>query len=78
MLCAWVVARSDERLGYVSGISRIAGMLLLQMPAPQAFILMRNLLERHCLRSFYGGADARDDVSQLIPGIYQHILNHAG
>jgi hypothetical protein len=63
MLCAWVVARSDEGLGYVPGVSRIAGMLLLQMPAPQAFTLMRNLLERHCLRSFYGGPGAREDVS---------------
>jgi hypothetical protein len=65
MLCAWVVARTDEGLGYVSGIARIAGMLLLQMPPPQAFTLMRNLLERHCLRSFYGGSSTKDDVSQL-------------
>jgi hypothetical protein len=70
MLCAWVVARSDEGLGYVSGVSRIAGMLLLQMPAPQAFTLMRNLLERHCLRCFYGGSSAQDDVSNLI----RHLL----
>jgi hypothetical protein len=62
MLCAWVVARSDEGLGYVPGVSRIAGMLILQMPVQQAFTLMRNLLERHCLRSFYGGPSAKDDV----------------
>jgi hypothetical protein len=62
MLVAWVVARSDEGLSYVPGIAKIAGMLLLQMPCPQAFTLMRNLLERHCLRSFYGGPSAKEDV----------------
>jgi TBC1 domain family member 14 len=62
MLCAWVVARTDEGLPYVPGIARVAGMILLQMPPAQGFLVMRNLLERHCLRSFYGGPSAQDDV----------------
>lgn len=63
MLCAWVVARSDEGLGYVTGASKIAAMLLLNMPATQAFLVMRNLLERHCMRSFFGGFTTKDEVS---------------
>ena len=66
MLCAWVVARSDEGLGYVTGIAKIAAMILLNMPPQQGFIVMRNLLERHCLRSFYGGMASKDDVSGSI------------
>lgn len=63
MLCAWVVSRSDEGLGYVVGISKIAAMVLINMSPVQGFIVMRNLLERHCLRSFYGGIGSKDDVS---------------
>jgi hypothetical protein len=66
MLRAWVVSRSDEGLSYTPGVARIAGMLLINMPANQAFIVMRNLLERHCLRSFYGGPGAQDDVSIVL------------
>ncbi|EIM92189.1 RabGAP/TBC [Stereum hirsutum FP-91666 SS1] len=62
MLFAWVVSRSDEGLGYVKGVARIAAMVLLNMPAPQGFILMRNVLERHCMRAFYGGMATKDDV----------------
>ncbi|KAK1233672.1 hypothetical protein PQX77_003167 [Marasmius sp. AFHP31] len=62
MLCAWVVARSDEGLGYVFGASKIAAMFLLNMPIQQGFVVMRNLLERHCMRSFYGGERSKDDV----------------
>ncbi|EGN93115.1 hypothetical protein SERLA73DRAFT_163637 [Serpula lacrymans var. lacrymans S7.3] len=62
MLCAWVVSRSDEGLGYVTGISKIAAMFLINMPPHQGFIVMRNLLERHCMRSFYGGAAAKEEV----------------
>ena len=65
MLCAWVVARSDEGLGYVPGVAKIAAMLLLNMAPPQAFVVMRNLLERHCLRCFYGGLASKDEVSLL-------------
>lgn len=66
MLCAWVVARSDEGLGYVVGVAKIAAMILLNMPPQQGFIVMRNLLERHCLRSFYGGMASKDDVSGIL------------
>ncbi|KAI0756334.1 rab-GTPase-TBC domain-containing protein [Daedaleopsis nitida] len=62
MLCAWVVSRSDEGLGYVGGIAKIAAMILINMSPVQGFIVMRNLLERHCLRSFYGGMNSKDDV----------------
>ena len=65
MLCAWVVSRSDEGLGYTVGAAKIAAMLLINMPAQQGFIVMRNLLERHCLRSFFGGERAKDDVSPV-------------
>jgi hypothetical protein len=64
MLCAWVVSRSDEGLGYTFGIAKIAAMFLISMPAQQGFVVMRNLLERHCMRSFYGGGAAREDVSR--------------
>ncbi|TFK56724.1 RabGAP/TBC [Heliocybe sulcata] len=66
ILCAWVVSRSDEGLGYTRGIAKVAGMFLINMSPPQAFVVMRNLLERHCLRSFYGGPGARDDVVDLV------------
>lgn len=63
LLCAWVVARADEGLGYVEGIAKIGGMLLLNLSSPnQAFMVLRNLLEKSCLRAFYGGHEARDDV----------------
>lgn len=62
MLCAWVVSRGDEALGYVMGISKVAAMFVLNMPPPEGFVAMRNLLDRHCMRSFYGGASAKDDV----------------
>ena len=65
MLCAWVVSRSDEGLEYAFGAARIAAMLLINMPTQQSFIVMRNLLERHCLRSFFGG-ERKDDVSFVL------------
>lgn len=80
MLCAWVVSRSDEGLGYVYGIAKIAAMILLNMAAPQGFVVMRNLLERHCMRSFYGGLTSKDDVGLTLPLFYLHslIFNTAG
>lgn len=69
MLCAWVVSRSDEGLGYAMGAAKIAAMLLINLPAQQAFIVMRNLLERHCMRSFYGGERSKDDVCAIHSGI---------
>jgi Rab-GTPase-TBC domain len=65
MLCAWVVSRSDEGLGYASGAAKIAAMLLITMPVQQGFVVMRNLLERHCIRSFFGGEGTKDDVIYL-------------
>ena len=65
LLCAWVVSRADEGLGYIPGTSRIAAMILINMSAPQGFVVMRNLLERHCLRSFYGDTNTKDDVSRI-------------
>ncbi|KAI0274976.1 rab-GTPase-TBC domain-containing protein [Gloeopeniophorella convolvens] len=62
MLYAWIVSRSDEGLGYVNGTAKIAAMILLNMPAAPGFIVMKNLLERHCMRSFYGGLSTKDDV----------------
>ncbi|KAG5650741.1 hypothetical protein H0H81_011185 [Sphagnurus paluster] len=62
MLCAWVVSRSDEGLGYTLGAAKIAAMLLINMPVQQGFVVMRNFLERHCIRSFYGGEGSREDV----------------
>ncbi|KAA1467948.1 RabGAP/TBC [Dentipellis sp. KUC8613] len=62
MLYAWVVARSDEGLGYTKGVAKIAAMILLNMPAVQGFIVMRNLLERQCMRAFYGGMATKDEV----------------
>ncbi|CAE6446006.1 unnamed protein product [Rhizoctonia solani] len=62
LLCAWVVSRSDEGLGYVKGVASVAGMFLINMSGDDAFVCMRNLLERHCFRSFYGGPSARDDI----------------
>jgi len=66
MLCAWVVSRADEGLRYVHGTAKIAGMILLNMRPQQGFIVMRNLLERHCMRSFYGSVSANDDVSAAV------------
>ena len=65
MLCAWVVARSDEGLGYVAGVAKIAAMLLINMAPAPGFLVMRNVLERHCMRSFYGGLSSKDDVSSF-------------
>ena len=67
MLSAWVVARRDEGLGYVHGVAKIAAMFLLNMRPPEGFLAMRNLLERHCMRAFFGGIGTKDDVSPLLP-----------
>ncbi|KAL4062982.1 rab-GTPase-TBC domain-containing protein [Scleroderma yunnanense] len=87
MLCAWVISRADEGLVYRHGIAKIAAMMLINIPAPQAFIAMRNLLERHCLRSFYGGTGAKEDVdayyrifdtllADSMPKIYFNFKQH--
>ena len=74
MLFAWVVSRSDEGLDYAFGAARIAAMLLINMPSQQSFIVMRNLLERHCLRSFFGGERAKDDVSIVLGFVSKSTL----
>jgi hypothetical protein len=74
MLCAWVVSRSDEGLGYTLGAAKIAAMLLIVMPVQQGFVVMRNLLERHCLRSFFGGESTKDDVKHLFLTFYPTIF----
>lgn len=73
MLCAWVVSRSDEGLGYVLGAAKIAAMLLITMPVQQGFVVMRNLLERHCIRSFFGGEETKDDVKRFF-GVFGYFL----
>ena len=73
MLCAWVVSRSDEGLDYAFGAARIAAMLLLNMPSQEGFIVMRNLLERHCLRSFFGGEHTKEDVSICVKLLYRRV-----
>ena len=55
--------RRHDRFLQVVGASRIGAMLLINMAVPQAFIAMRNLMDRHCLRAFYGGPSAKEDVS---------------
>ena len=62
MLSAWIVSRRDEGLGYVHGVVKIAAMFLLDMRAPEGFLAMRNLLERHYMRSFFGGPGAKGSV----------------
>ncbi|KIJ22053.1 hypothetical protein PAXINDRAFT_64371 [Paxillus involutus ATCC 200175] len=74
MLCAWVVSRADEGLGYTRGSSRIAAMILVNMSAPQGFVVMRNLLERHCMRSFYGGTSTKEDVEAYYRRIFDTLL----
>ncbi|KAF9015658.1 rab-GTPase-TBC domain-containing protein [Cyathus striatus] len=87
MLYAWVVARSDEGLGYTLGAARIAAMVLINMPNQQGFIVMRNLLERHLLRSFFGGERSKEDVeayyrifdtllADCMPKIYFNFKQH--
>lgn len=41
----------------VRGVHLLAGMLLMNMNVAVAFICLRNLLDRPCLRAFYCGID---------------------
>ncbi len=50
----------------MKGTAQIGGMLLINLPLDQAFLTMRNLIDRHCLRSFYGGEGSDDDVSTYV------------
>ncbi|KAG8812786.1 hypothetical protein FRC17_001821 [Serendipita sp. 399] len=87
LMLAWIVARSDEGLGYNMGAARIGAMLLINIPLPQAFLTMRNLLDRHCMRSFYGGQRSKEDVeayfrifdtllADSLPKIYFNFKQH--
>ncbi|EJD54286.1 hypothetical protein AURDEDRAFT_51327 [Auricularia subglabra TFB-10046 SS5] len=88
ILCAFMIARSDEGIShYVPGTARAAAMLLLNLPPPRAFIALRNLLERHCLRSFFGGEAAKEEVdayyrifdtllADCMPKIYFNFKQH--
>ncbi|KAI0784947.1 RabGAP/TBC [Abortiporus biennis] len=73
ILCAWVVSRSDEGLGYIVGVAKIAAMLLINMAPAPAFLVLRNLLERHLMRSFYGGMTSQDDL-KIIFRIFDTLL----
>ncbi|KAH9081737.1 rab-GTPase-TBC domain-containing protein [Lactarius deliciosus] len=75
MLHAWVVSRSDEGLGYVPGVAKIAAMILLNMPASPGFVVMKNLLERHCMRSFYGEISANDDNNRCNSSFFERIFD---
>ena len=44
-----------EAASQIPDVHHLAGMLLITMPLPQAFIALRNLLNRPCLRAFYSG-----------------------
>ena len=65
LLVAWMTSRIDEGLGfYVPGTAKLGAMLLINMNSnEQAFIALRNYLERGCPRAFYGGQSTKDDVS---------------
>ncbi|KAF8140565.1 rab-GTPase-TBC domain-containing protein [Boletus edulis] len=85
LLCAWVVARADEGLGYTPGTSKIAAMILVNMSAPQGFVVLRNLLERHCLRSFYTSSEEDIEayyrifdtlLADSMPKIYFNFKQH--
>ncbi|KAK4685032.1 hypothetical protein P7C73_g5123, partial [Tremellales sp. Uapishka_1] len=60
LLHAWMVARSDEGLGYAKNITQIAAMLLLSTSPAQAFLSLQNLLSRPVLRAFY--TDTEDEI----------------
>lgn len=53
---------TDVVLVKVLGAARVGAMLLINIPPPQTFITMCNLLDRHCLRSLYGGQNSKEDV----------------
>ncbi|PVF96070.1 RabGAP/TBC [Serendipita vermifera] len=87
LMLAWTVARSDEGLGYQKGVARIGAMLLINIPLPQTFVTMRNLMERHCLRSLYGGPSSKEDVeayyrifdtllADSLPKVYFNFKQH--
>lgn len=61
LICAWVVYRSDESLGYAPYINLLAAMFLLVLPADQAFFSLVNFLSRPMLRAFY--SETTDEIA---------------
>ncbi|TYJ53197.1 hypothetical protein B9479_006175 [Cryptococcus floricola] len=53
LVCAWLVYRSDEGLGYAPYITLIAGILLLASPPATAFHTLLNILAGPVLRAFF-------------------------
>ncbi|WVQ77523.1 hypothetical protein IAR50_007209 [Cryptococcus sp. DSM 104548] len=53
LVCAWLVYRSDEGLGYAPYITLIAGVLLLASPPATAFHTLLNVLAGPVLRAFF-------------------------
>ncbi|KIR53899.1 hypothetical protein I315_03514 [Cryptococcus gattii Ru294] len=53
LICAWLVFRSDEGLGYAPYINLLCAMLLLVSPPPTAFLILLNVLSRPLLRAFF-------------------------
>ncbi|OWZ78813.1 hypothetical protein C365_02452 [Cryptococcus neoformans Bt85] len=53
LICAWLVFRSDEGLGYAPYINLLCAMLLLASPPPAAFLTLLNILSRPLLRAFF-------------------------
>lgn len=49
-------------------------MLLINLPSQTAFNVMRNILDRHCMRSFYGGEQSKDDVSDPMRKKYTFLI----
>ncbi|CCA67166.1 hypothetical protein PIIN_00998 [Serendipita indica DSM 11827] len=83
LMLAWMVASLCKTMG----AARIGAMLLLNIPLPNTFLAMRNLMDRHCLRSLYGGPNAQDDVeayyrifdtllADSLPKVYFNFKQH--
>ncbi|WVN87461.1 uncharacterized protein L203_102643 [Cryptococcus depauperatus CBS 7841] len=53
LICAWLVYRSDEGLGYAPYINLLCAMLLLVSPPAQAFHTLINLLSRPLMSAFF-------------------------
>ncbi|WVW86820.1 hypothetical protein I302_108875 [Kwoniella bestiolae CBS 10118] len=84
LLCAWVVYRSDDGLGYAPYISHLSAMFLLVSPPSEAFISLINLLSRPCLRAFYTQTEDEIDAyyrvlenlqADAYPKIYANCKN---
>ncbi|WWC92902.1 uncharacterized protein L201_007864 [Kwoniella dendrophila CBS 6074] len=84
VMCAWVVYRSDDGMGYVPYISLLSAMFLLVSPPAEAFISLINLLSRPCLRAFYTQTEDEIDAyyrvlenlqADAYPKIYANCKN---